>query len=59
MFVTARPDDKATTNIGYDKTDVVLRQLAKSGANFIIPHASGYNTSAARLAPQLKVPMIT
>ncbi len=50
---------KATTNIGYDKTDVVLRQLAKSGANFIIPHASGYNTSASRLAPQLKVPMIT
>jgi basic membrane protein A len=50
---------KATTNIGYDKTDVVLRQLAKSGANFIIPHASGFNTSAARLAPQLKVPMIT
>jgi simple sugar transport system substrate-binding protein len=50
---------KATTNIGYDKTDVVLRQLAKSGANFIVPHASGYNTSAARLAPQLKVPMIT
>jgi len=50
---------KATTNIGYDKTDVVLRQLAKSGANFIIPHASGYNTSAKKLAPQLKVPMIT
>jgi basic membrane protein A len=49
----------ATTNIGYDKTDVVLRQLAKSGASFIIPHASGFNTSAARLAPQLKVPMIT
>jgi basic membrane protein A len=49
----------ATTNIGYDKTDVVLQQLAKSGASFIIPHASGYNTSAKKLAPQLKVPMIT
>jgi simple sugar transport system substrate-binding protein len=47
------------TDIGYGKTDVVLRQLAKSGANFIIPHASGFNTNAARLAPQLKVPMIT
>src|SRR5438093_11591965 len=32
------------TNIGYDKTDTVLRQLAKSGANFIIAHASGYDT---------------
>ena len=32
------------TNIGYDKTPVVLRQLAKSGANFIIAHASGYDT---------------
>jgi basic membrane protein A len=49
----------AITNIGYDKTDVVLRQLARGGANFIIPHASGFNTVAARLAPQLKVPMIT
>ena len=47
------------TNIGYGKTPVVLQQLAKSGANFIIPHASGFDTDAARLAPQLKVPMIT
>ena len=50
---------KAVTNIGYDKTDVVLRQLAKGGANFIIAHASGYDTVAARIAQQYKVPMMT
>jgi basic membrane protein A len=49
----------AITNIGYDKTDVVLRQLIKGGANFIVAHASGYDTIAARLAKQYKVPTIT
>jgi simple sugar transport system substrate-binding protein len=49
----------AITNVGYDKTDVILRQLIKGGANFIVPHASGYDTIAARLAQQYKVPMIT
>ncbi len=47
------------TNVGYDKTDVVLRQLIQGGANFIVAHASGYDTIAARLAKQYKVPMIT
>lgn len=49
----------AITNIGYDKTDVVLRQLIQQGANFIVAHASGFDTIAARLAQQYKVPMIT
>src|SRR5437016_143334 len=49
----------AVTNIGYDKTDVVIRQLIKGGANFIVAHASGYDTIAARLAQQYKVPTIT
>jgi len=49
----------AITNIGYDKTDVVLRQLAKSGADFIIAHASGYDTVAARIGQQYKVPIMT
>jgi basic membrane protein A and related proteins len=49
----------AITNIGYDKTDSVLRQLVNQGANFIVAHASGYDTIAARLSQQLKVPMIT
>jgi simple sugar transport system substrate-binding protein len=47
------------TNIGYDKTDTVLRQLIQQGANFIVAHASGYDTIAARLAQQQNVPMIT
>src|SRR5262249_35919303 len=49
----------SVTNIGYDKTDVVLRQLAKSGANFIIAHASGYDTVAGRIAQQYKSPIMT
>ena len=49
----------AITNIGYDKTDSVLRQLVNQGANFVVAHASGYDTIAARLSQQLKVPMIT
>jgi basic membrane protein A len=49
----------AITNIGYDKTDSVLRQLINQGANFIVAHASGYDTIAARLSQQYKVPMIT
>jgi basic membrane protein A and related proteins len=50
---------QAVTNIGYDKTEVVLRQLITSGSKFIVAHASGYDTIAARLAKQYKVPMIT
>jgi len=49
----------AITNIGYDKTDTVLRQLIHQKANFIVAHASGYDTIAARLSQQYKVPMIT
>ena len=49
----------AITNIGYNKTDTVLRQLIHQGANFIVAHASGYDTIAARLSQQYKVPMIT
>jgi basic membrane protein A len=47
------------TNIGYSNTEVVLRQLAKSGANFVIAHASGYDTIASRVAQQYKVPIMT
>src|SRR2546427_270304 len=53
------PKFKPITNIGYDKTDVVLRQLIQGGANFIVAHASGYDTIATRLARKYKVPMIT
>jgi basic membrane protein A and related proteins len=47
------------TNIGYDKTDAILRQLAKGGANFIIAHASGYDPIASKIAQRYKVPIMT
>jgi basic membrane protein A and related proteins len=50
---------KVITNIGYNNTDVILRQLAKGGANFIIAHASGYDTIASKIAQQYKVPIMT
>jgi basic membrane protein A and related proteins len=56
---TAGAKFQALTNVGYDKTDVILKQLINGGANFIIPMASGYDTIATRLAKQYKVPMIT
>jgi basic membrane protein A len=49
----------AQTNIGYDRTEAVLRQLAQGGADFIIAHASGYDTIASRIAIQYKVPIMT
>src|SRR5712691_1741012 len=50
---------QAVTNIGYDKTEAVLRQLAQGGAGFIVAHASGYDTVASRIAVQYKVPIMT
>jgi simple sugar transport system substrate-binding protein len=46
-------------DIGYDKTDAVLRQLALTKPTLMIAHASGYDTSAQRIAEQYKVPTIT
>src|SRR5262245_8604427 len=56
---TGKAKFQAVTNIGYDKTEVVLRQLINGGAKFIVAHASGYDTIATRLAKQYKVPMMT
>ncbi|HXY83881.1 MAG TPA: BMP family ABC transporter substrate-binding protein [Gaiellaceae bacterium] len=49
----------AQTNIGYDKTETVLRQLAQGGASFIIAHASGFDPIAVRIGEQYKVPIMT
>ncbi len=46
-------------DIGYNKTDTVLRQLALTKPTLMIAHASGYDTSAQRIAEQYKVPTIT
>lgn len=50
---------RVVSNIGYDKTQPVLRQLATSGADFIIAMASGFDTIADRIGQQYKVPTLT
>ncbi len=43
---------------GYPDITPIIQQLVGGGANFIIAHASGYSTVAARVAKQLKVPVL-
>ena len=47
------------SNIGYNNTQSILSQLAQSGAQFIIAHASGYDTAAKQVAQRYHVPIIT
>ncbi|MDX6568592.1 MAG: basic rane protein [Gaiellales bacterium] len=47
------------TNVGYDNTESVLRQLAGKKPGLLISHASGYDTIAVRIAQQTGVPTIT
>jgi basic membrane protein A len=44
--------------IGYEDVGSVLQQLAEGGAQFIIPHASGYNTVGPETAVAQNVPMV-
>src|SRR5436309_8435619 len=48
----------ASTGIGYENVEPVLRRLAQRGANLIIAHASGYNTIAPKIAQQFHVPVV-
>jgi simple sugar transport system substrate-binding protein len=48
----------ASTGIGYENVEPVLRRLAQRGANLIIAHASGYNTIAPKVAQQFHVPVL-
>jgi basic membrane protein A and related proteins len=48
-----------TSDIGYDKTQTVLRQLALKKPSLLIAHASGYDTAAQRIGQQYKVPTVT
>ncbi len=50
---------KLIQDIGYNNTDTILRQLALSKPKLIIAHASGFDTSAKRIAEQYNVPTIT
>ncbi len=47
------------SNIGYNNTQSILSQLAQGGAQFIIAHASGYDTAAKQVAIRYKVPVMT
>lgn len=46
------------TNVGYDNTETILSQVAGDGADFIIAHASGFNTAGQRVAMQTGVPTL-
>ena len=48
-----------TSNIGYDKTPTVLRQIALNKPDMIIAHASGFDTAAQRIGQQYKIPTVT
>lgn len=43
-------------NAGYEDVTPILRELATGGADFVIAHASGYNTAAVDVATQTEVP---
>lgn len=46
------------SNVGYDNTETILTQVAESGNDFIIAHASGFNTAGARVGEQTGVPTL-
>jgi basic membrane protein A len=48
-----------SSDLGYDKTQTVLRQIALTKPQLIIAHASGYDTAAQRIGQQYKIPTIT
>ena len=50
---------KVSSNVGYDKTPTVLRQVALTKPQLIIAHASGFDTAAQRIGQQYKIPTVT
>lgn len=48
----------ASTGIGYENVEPVLRRLAQRGSDLIIAHASGYNTVGPKVAQQFHVPVL-
>lgn len=47
------------SDLGYDKTQSLLAQLAQKHPGLLIAHASGYDTAAQQVAQQYKVPVMT
>lgn len=48
-----------TTDIGYEQTETVLRQMAEKEPDLLIAQASGYDTAAQRVAEEFEVPTVT
>ena len=48
-----------TTDIGYEQTETVLRQMAEKEPGLLIAQASGYDTAAKRVAEEYEVPTVT
>jgi len=46
------------SNVGYDNTETILTQVADGGVDFMIAHASGFNTAGARVGEQTGVPTL-
>lgn len=46
------------SNVGYDNTETILTQVAGSGVDLVIAHASGFNTAGARVGQQTGVPTL-
>ncbi len=46
------------SNVGYDNTETILTQVAQSGVDLVIAHASGFNAAGARVGEQTGVPTI-
>lgn len=47
-----------TTDIGYEQTETILRQMAEKEPDLLIAHASGYDTAAKRIAEETGVPTV-
>lgn len=48
-----------TTDIGYEQTETVLRQMAEKEPGLLIAQASGYDTAAKRVSEEFEVPTVT
>ncbi|MBS1679127.1 MAG: BMP family protein [Actinobacteria bacterium] len=48
-----------TTDIGYEQTETVLRQMAEKEPGLLIAQASGFDTAAKRVAEETEVPTVT
>lgn len=46
------------SNVGYDNTETILTQVAEAGNDFIIAHASGFNTAGHRVGLETGVPTL-